>query len=368
MAHNPLSTIDRRVFLSSATLGTGVTLLGQSASSAALVPASQPSVHSLILQEKDRQDAEAQGTSLYVALDRLDETSFLSHFADDVVSEDAVVGDLSVFPGGFSGCEITGMTDFRTLTTAIQEHVGTPGSFVKHLSTVGSAKIGSISELTYLPKTFYGSGFDNLTVNDRIDGKIVRRIDYYDTAQLTPQDVAFLHPGGVPRQSCTPSVEPDGRQHATPDLLRFVSRFNRALSSGSTERIASFFTEDVLLIHPLLRLRRNVGGFGLFNQGNRLRGRRAVEHFLRALLPVLPDGTAEVRHVLGNSTGGGYEWRATGAYAHQGLSRDGILGVTSLSLFGEQIQKISVLFDTLQMTADQRQNVQTILRDSDLDL
>ena len=93
----------------------------------------------------------------------------------------------------------------------------------------------------------------------------------------------------------------------------------------------------------------------MFNRGTQLRGKAAIERFLTAALPLLPDGASStIVNVVGGRTGGGIEWKAGGRYARQGLARDGIRGVTALDLFDGRVQRMSVKFDTMQMTDEQR--------------
>jgi hypothetical protein len=55
---------------------------------------------------------------------------------------------------------------------------------------------------------------------------------------------------------------------------------------------------------------------------------------LKAALKVLPDGAkSQLLHVVGGPAGGGFEWRAGGAYANKGFDRKGIRGATSIDLF-----------------------------------
>src|SRR5205085_1834920 len=112
-------------------------------------------------------------------------------------------------------------------------------------------------------------------------------------------------------------------------------------------------TDDALFIHPSLH--RGPAGYELFNRGTQLRGKAAIERFLKRGLPLLPDAAGSTLvNVVGGRTGGGIEWKAGGRYARQGLARDGIRGVTALDVVEGRVQRMSVKFDTMQMTEDQR--------------
>jgi hypothetical protein len=293
--------------------------------------------------------------SWYETGDNLDLAAYLAPIDPNARLEDAVTGDIT-FTGlaqGGPDCAIDGAADFAGANALLFGKVGTPGRLWKYKHSVGSLDHGGVGEIAILAGTFYNGPQDLAAFEVLRDGVIVRRNDYHDTAQLTPADIAILHPNGVPRQSCSPSVIPGYAATASVEMREFTELLVATMKSGNVARTADLFTADALLIH---RLAHQPGTpYGLYDQGNQIRGRDAIARFYEAVLPLLPDGPAvSVLDVTGGAIGGGFEWKAEGIYARQGLARDGINGVTSISLFGDRIWRMSVMFDQLQMTPQQR--------------
>jgi len=373
------ASLDRRWFLRNAALG--------SAGAALLLPALQQraaatipdrwededpdcrQLEALLQDEADREALHAFFWPIYAAADQLDLDGWMSQFPANpepfILSQNAPIGDVSFNGISVNGpdCGIEGTADIRSAFGALFKFVGAtkgPGQLFKLSHASGNLNYGAAIDYVDLPKTFYVNGVDVLSYNVFHHGKIVRRIDYYDTAQLSAADLARLHPGGTPRQSCVPDPTSLTASAASPEMLAFTRAFHRALRSGRHELVAQFFTHDALLIHPLLN--RESGPYGLFNQGIQIRGAHTIGRFFKAVLQTLPDGIhAVTTDVTGGRTGGGYEWVAKGIYAGQGIGRNGLLGMTSISLFGNRISRMSVKFDTMQMTTEQRQTLRDAL-------
>jgi hypothetical protein len=143
-------------------------------------------------------------------------------------------------------------------------------------------------------------------------------------------------------------------------MAGFARRFHDALSAGRQRQLMKFFTEDALFIHPLLH-RGPAAGYELFNRGTQLRSKARIEQFLSRAWTLLPDAAnSTIVNIVGGRTGGGIEWKAGGSYARQGLTRDGIRGVTAFDLFNGRVQRMSVKFDTMQMTDRQRAAIERV--------
>lgn len=360
--------VSRRKFLRNATLGTvGAALLNTLPSNDATATSwrSDFDCNKLDVSRRhqiEREEVEEFFRTWYTAADNLDLGTFMASFSPNILNQDAIIGDISF--NGFSvngpNCGIEGETNVRAAFGQLFQFVRTPGRLFKFNYATGSLKYGATVGFVDLPGTFYYSGVDLIGYHVIRDGKIVRRNDYYDTAQMTAADIARIHPNGMPRLSCVASTLPGDTSHASREMYEFTLAFHNALSSGDTDRVIRFFTDEAVLIHPLLH--QGSGGYGLFNRGIQIRGRKALALFFKAVLPVLPDGAqSTITHIIGGSTGGGYEWHSAGIYAQQGIGRNGILGVTSISLFENRIDRMSVKFDTVQMTSQQRAVVRRAL-------
>lgn len=357
---------NRRKFLRNTALGAvGATLLGALPSSQAVAMPSKPDLDRDISlrHQAEQEEAENFCRSLFLAMDDLDVEGFLGFFSDENYQQDIILGDFSDLLGGtFAHCSLYPKSEFRSVVSALFARIGRPGRLMKFIHSTGSIKYGVAVDLHTMPNSFFMGGVDLVSYIDIRDGKIVRRNDYYDTAELTPADIAFVHPGGVPRQSCLAGPLPGDIGHASSEMWNFTHALHGALSSGHVGRVLQFFDEDALLIHPLLY--RGSGGYGPFNRGIQIRGRKAIARFFQAVLPLLPDGKdSSLIHLIGGATGGGYEWKSGGIYSQQGIARNGIPGVTAIDLYGDRVQRMSVKFDTLQMLPEQRDAVRRALAD-----
>lgn len=349
---------NRRKFLRNTTLGAvGATLLNVLPSSQAVAMASEsyPDRTAALRHQAEREEFENFSRSFFEAYDSLNLDAFVDYFSDNASQQDATFGDLSVFSGVSSDqCSIHPKSELRRVFTFLFERFRINGGGVsKFIHATGNLKFGGAVDVKAMPNTFLRGGFDLISYLDIRDGKVIRRNDHWDAAQATPEDIAFIHPGGVPRQSCLAGLLPGDTGNAAPEMWHFTRALHAALSSGQVERVMRFFDEDALLVHPLLY--RGSGGYGPFNRGIQIRGRKAIARFFRAVLPLLPDGKdSSLIHLVGGATGGGYEWKSGGIYSQQGIARNGIAGATAIDLYNDRIQRMSVKFDTLQMSPEQR--------------
>jgi len=143
-------------------------------------------------------------------------------------------------------------------------------------------------------------------------------------------------------------------------MTSFVQMFHEALRQGRPEKVAEFFTEDALYVNPLIH--QGAVGYGNFDQSIQIRGRQLIARLLQATSHLLPDcKDSKLTHIVGGPAGGGFEWKAGGIYNYTGLDRTGLVGCTALDLFGNRIQRMSVKFDTFQMSAKQYDNIRSAL-------
>ncbi len=296
-----------------------------------------------------REEVEVFCRSLYDAKDGLDAPRFASHFADPHIYQDAALS-------GHCGALATPPALQERYASGVFKRVGAPGKLCRFLHATGDMKYGAMVEVANLPGTFFDAplGFDMIVVLELKDGRICRNTDYWDSQQLGAA-LLPLHPDGKPRERpvCTPNTIPGDTPHASKEMLEFAHSFHDALASGRSDRVLKFFADDALFIHPLLH--SGPPGYGIYHRGIQVRGKDGIERVMKAAIAVMPDGTdSTLMNVIGGATGGGFEWKAGGSYARQGLMRDGIRGATALDIFGGRIQRMSVMFDVMQMTPDQR--------------
>lgn len=366
--------IGRRDFLQGASLSAvGAGLLSTLPSSSVTAQPSwrRPTHEDLVRQQADREAAFNFAQDVFMTMDDLNAPGWISFFSEDVLGQDPILGDIPQLFGvsGTLGagidCSLSPAPTYEAFAAFIMSRVGRPGRFMKCFYVTGNINFGIVADLHPLGGSFFSVGVDLVSLMTIRNGKIVRRADYYDTAQLAAVDVNIVHANNTPRMSCLAGPAPGDTENASPEMLEFTHALSDALSSGQPGRVLPFFAEDALLIHPLLYsdtspiLSVGTGGYGPFNRGIEIRGRQGIARFLEAVLPLLPDGkNSTLRHVIGGPTGGGFEWIAGGLYSKQGIARTGISGGTSIDLFGGSIKRMNVKFDTLQMLPEQRAAVQ----------
>jgi hypothetical protein len=362
--------VSRRTFFKAAAAGAAVgatltsALTSAAASAGGLTSRQERDCDDLLLRQQAESEAIGDlSRACFVAMDQLDLDGWFSFFSDDVFGQDGILGDMTDLfglPGPLPNCSLHPISLYRAFSQRMFAKVGIPGRFMKYVHATGSVQFGGAVDLHVMPNTFFQNGVDIVSYLTIRGGKIVRRNDYYDTAELFPQDIAFIHKNGVPRFSCLAGPSPGDVANASPDYLSYVRAFHHALSEGDVTRVMQFFDDDALLVHPLLF--RGSGMYGPYNRGIQVRGVKAIARFFQKVLSVLPDGrNSSLVHVAGGLAGGGYEWLGGGIYAQEGIARTGINGVTSLELHMRKIARISVKFDTIQMSAEQRDTVRGAL-------
>lgn len=318
---------------------------------------------------EQRRKADAFFRSFYKAKDDLDAPAFAEHVADPNIYNDAVLS-------GHCGAPSTRMA-FEERFAGIFQRFGGPGRFSTFVHATGDIRYGAMVEYVDVKGSLFEVDLDLLTVMEMKDGLVSKDIDYWDSWQLTQADIteggtvtqtgvalplAPVHPGGEPRQQqpCTPTVVPGDTPHASPEMIAFARSYQDAVASGRADDVADFFTDDAVLIHPLLH--EGPPGYPGFLKANIVRGNSDITRFMVAGLDLLPDGvSASITNIVGGTNGGGFEWRALGPYASQGLTREGIRGATAIDLVEGKIARLSVRFDTMHVTAEQRQTVTSAL-------
>ncbi len=329
-----------------------------------------------VAAQAQRERVEAFFRSYYAAYDNADAPAFLSNFvqSDQTRFEDAT-GNLIV-PGYQA---IAGL--FSQLLPVEAAVVG-PGKLFKLFHVTGDLNYGAVVEYVNLRNTFFSTnGFSIQSVFDLDGGLVARETDYSDTRELGVSDivgpanltgVAFpsapIHPGGVPRSSATPAppgavalaTGVTGKPSASPEMVEFVQQFQGALRSRSVAAILSFFTEDAVYVNPLIH--QGPPLYGNFDQTIQIEGRDLIAGLFASTINALPDcrGSSLV-HVVGGSSGGGFEWKAGGRYADTGINRNGLSGSTGLDLFNWKIRRMSVKFDTFQLPVAAYDTIRTAL-------
>jgi hypothetical protein len=302
-------------------------------------------------------------TAFYEAKNELTAVEFLKHYSKS---------SLARYEDGTLGLRFDG---FDTITSAFNQFIPTIanalgiGHFSRIYNVAGDLRYGAIVEYTNFRNTFFSTnGMTVQTVFDLSEGLVLRDIDYWDSGELGSSDIvgpsntsgvaaplAPIHPGGIPRTSAVAppgqialTTNAKGAPSASSSMIQFVSAFHDAMRLGSIRELAGFFTEDALLIHPLLH--QGPFLYGNYDQTIQIRGRDLIVSFFESVQNLLPDGRdSRLNHIVGSMAGGGFEWKAGGLHERTGLDRSGLVGCTSLNLFNNQVQRMGVRFDTFQM-------------------
>ncbi|MFK0159427.1 hypothetical protein ACIQVL_19640 [Streptomyces sp. NPDC090499] len=144
-------------------------------------------------------------------------------------------------------------------------------------------------------------------------GQIVRWVDYWDGREFTLADIAAQR---------TPADQfPDDfgekavGENAAPAMRRTAHALAQALAAGDAVAASALFSADGIFEDRVLH--------------TGVHGQQAIRSYLGRALHHLPYGLgAQVRHVVGSTVGGGYEWKQTTGPVHRGgaaleLDQDG---------------------------------------------
>jgi hypothetical protein len=190
----------------------------------------------------------------------------------------------------------------------------------------------ALVHMTDTPELF-GGELRILAAIDFADGKIVRWVDYWDSSAYddalyaqfrTPQD-AFptdLKDTDVPTQAAT-------------EMVTATTALQRAFGEADHAAAGDLMHTDVLLEDMALR--------------TQVIGRIEATGYLGRVLGEVPYGrSSDLRHVVGGTRGGGFEWTA-GADAH------GLMGITAVELDPDGlITRITSVYDSRQLDAAQK--------------
>jgi len=315
--------------------------------------------------------------SFYGTKDLCDSIAFNAHFAQSTsdLYQDAT---LNINFSGYTQIA----ADFTFFLSTALAKLG-PGRFSKVFHATGDLRYGAVAEYVDLKNTFYSSnGITIQTVFDFDNGLVARDTDYWDTRELGNSDIVgpavtagvalpldTIHAGGVPLSSTTPAPPGQvslatgvtGRPSASREMLHLASSLHEALTLGSTRDVLEFFTEDATYVNPLIH--QGPVLYGNFDRTIQIKGRAIIARLFQAGLNLLPDCRgSKLVHVVGGTSGGGFEWKAGGPFSHTGINRNGLTGCTALDVTDGKISRMSVKFDTFQLSLHDYDYIRGALR------
>jgi hypothetical protein len=192
-----------------------------------------------------------------------------------------------------------------------------------------SNKHSALIHMVDTPELF-GGELRILAAVDFADGKIVRWIDYWDGATFDGNLYAQMR---TPAELFPTDLKDDVvATRAAPEMTAAAMALHSAFSAGDAEAATALLHTDVVLEDMTLR--------------TRLLGRIETSGYLARVLGDAPYGRSSVlRHVVGGSDGGGFEWTAG----------DGLVGISALELDATgQITRITSVYDGRQVPLERK--------------
>jgi ketosteroid isomerase-like protein len=244
----------------------------------------------------------------------------MSYFAPDLVTyTDATLG--------------WNFDSFQALRNVFEQYM--PGWKPPARSYATAILPGEVSALVHMVDTpeLFGGELRILAAVDFRGGKIIRWIDYWDAGPYDEQLYAqFRAPTAhFPRDLKDTQVP----TQAAPELVTAATCLQQAFAAGDVPAAADLLHTDVVLTDMSLRAQ--------------ITGRIETARYLGRVLADVPYGqSSSLRHIVGGTAGGGFEWTA-------GPQHRGLAGITALELdAGKLITKITSVYDSRQLAPARR--------------
>jgi hypothetical protein len=218
--------------------------------------------------------------SFFTAKSRHDVTGTMSHFSPHLVTyTDATLGwNL----GGFDAVK-------QIFATYMPKWAASGKSYPTQI--LGGPQSALVS-FTDTPELF-GAELRIFGALDLKDGKIVRWVDYWDSRTIdSAVDAQLRQP---PNKFSHDLKEKEVGENGTAKLRRVAADMQAAFAASNAKAAADLVAYDAIYEDLTLR--------------TKIRGRAAIERYLTRILGQAPFGAgAKLRHVVGNDSGGGFEW------------------------------------------------------------
>jgi hypothetical protein len=196
-----------------------------------------------------------------------------------------------------------------------------------YATRVLSNETSALVNMTDTPELF-GGELRVLAAIDFADGKIVRWVDYWDSSSF---DSALYAQFRTPADAFpTDLKDSEVATQAAPEVVKAATVLQLAFSAGDAPAAANFLHTDVVFEDMSLRCQ--------------VIGRIETGRYLGRVLGDIPYGkSSRLRHIVGGSRGGGFEWTA-GAHA------DALVGITGIELDTDGlITKVTSVYDSRQL-------------------
>lgn len=206
----------------------------------------------------------------------------MAHFSPDVVT----------YTESILGWPLDG---FEAIEQAFAQYMPTwPETALSYPTRILGGDQSVLIVFTDMPELF-GAELRLLGAVDFKDGKIVRWVDYWDSADF--DDELYLQMKTASEHFPTSFHEDEIPVAAAPEMIEASTRLQALLAAGDAAGAAALFSYDAIFEDMALRMQ--------------LQGRTMTERYLTASLSAAPYGAASsLRHIVGGPTGGGFEWIA----------------------------------------------------------
>jgi ketosteroid isomerase-like protein len=244
----------------------------------------------------------------------------MSYFAPDLVT----------YTDATLGWELDGFEALRDLFAQYMPGWAPPAR--SYSTGILSNDVSALIHMVDTPELF-GGELRILAAVDFRNGKIVRWVDYWDACWY-PDDlyVQFRTPDAQFPRSIKEAEVPT---QAAPELVTAASRLQHAFAAGDALGASGLLHTDVVLTDMSLRAQ--------------LIGRIETARYLDGVLTEVPYGrSSDLRHIVGGSAGGGFEWTA-------GSQNDGLMGITAIELDTDGlITAVTSVYDSRQLSPTRR--------------
>jgi hypothetical protein len=260
-------------------------------------------------------EARAFFASFFTAKSRHNVAETMKHFSSGLVTyTDATLG----WP----------LDGFDALESIFSQYMPNwPATGLSYPTRILGGMRSAVVAFTDTPELF-GDELRILGAIDFKDGKIVRWVDYWDSRSF---DTDLYMEMRTPEEAFpTDFKEVAVGETASPRLISVSSQLQRAFAVGDAKAASDLFSYDAVYEDMTLR--------------TQLLGRAEIERYLSRVLPKAPFGEgSELRHVVGNDLGGGFEWIGSPATAVK-------FGITALELDAQgKISRLTSVYDGRQL-------------------
>ena len=198
-----------------------------------------------------------------------------------------------------------------------------------YATTLCSNEHSALIHMVDTPELF-GGELRILAAVDFAGGRIVRWVDYWDAQ---PFDADLYAQMRTPADAFPTDLKDDViATQAAPQIVAAAGALHSAFAAGDASAVTDLLHTDVVLEDMTLR--------------TRLLGRIETSAYLTRILTDAPYGQGStLRHVVGGTGGGGFEWTAA----------NGLVGITAIELDGDGLlTRITSVYDGRQLPSDRK--------------